>query len=418
MGIGALLVLGGLVYGVVRVMGLEGGELERMSDWVHLEPTTEEGVPQPHLELLRADLRQGEDVTFEVCSQGPLVAGDWEGVVELVVWHPEDQEVVVRAPMDAALLARSRRSARGACLVLARGEDLPIAGTYAIEAVWQGHALPEAIQTTPLRARIIAHRPLRTADRWPVFAVLLGALLLVVGASRWRTDGMPIERPEEPAAAPRGVPLRILVGLCALLGVGVLSAFVPIWGATAAVGRGLTIAAVEVVAALLLVGVLMRPGVGRGDALGLVRPERAVWALAVAPAAGLFLWFVGGIVMRLVPATGEAPIETLVTWPSGTLAVGLVAVLVPVAEELFFRGFVFGAVARRYGGAAAFAITVLVFVLAHVPQDWGAWGALTGILLTGLGLTALRWWTGSTLVPALAHLVHNGVIVAISLAAS
>jgi len=425
MGFGALFVLCGLGFGVMRVVALEGGELERMSDWVHLAPT-EEGVPQPHLELVRADLRQGEDVVFEVCSQGPLEADEWQGVVELIVWHPEDQEVVMRAPMDAELLARSRRSPRGACLVVARGEDLPIAGTYAVEAVWHVPELPAAVRATPLRARIIAHRSLGSSDRWPVFAVLLGALLLVVGVSRWRTEragagsgaGEAAAPASESAPPPQGVPLRVLLGLGALLGVGVVSALVPIWGATAAVGRGLSIATVEVVAAVLLVGVLLRPGVGRSDALGLVRPQRAVWALAVAPAAGLFLWFLGGIVIRIVPSTGEAPIETLVTWPSGILAVGLVAVLVPVAEELFFRGFVFGAVARRYGGAAAFVITVAVFVLAHVPQDWGAWGALTGILITGLGLTALRWWTGSTLVPALAHLVHNGVIVVLSLAAS
>jgi membrane protease YdiL (CAAX protease family) len=142
-----------------------------------------------------------------------------------------------------------------------------------------------------------------------------------------------------------------------------------------------------------------------------------LWTLAVAPIAGIVLWVLGGIALRLVPATGEAPIETLVSWPSGSLALALVAVVVPVAEELFFRGFVFGQLERRFGGAVAFGATIALFALAHLPQDFGAWGALTSVLVAGAGFTAIRWLTGSTLASTLAHLAHNAIIVVLSLSA-
>jgi membrane protease YdiL (CAAX protease family) len=107
-----------------------------------------------------------------------------------------------------------------------------------------------------------------------------------------------------------------------------------------------------------------------------------------------------------VPRTGEAPIETYIAWPSGALSFALVGMAAPLAEELFFRGFVFGAL-RRLGLLAAFLGSFGLFVLAHVQQVWGSWGALVSLILTAATLTALRALSGSTLVPALAHVLFN-----------
>jgi len=41
-----------------------------------------------------------------------------------------------------------------------------------------------------------------------------------------------------------------------------------------------------------------------------------------------------------------------ISWPSERLALALVAVVVPVIEEVFFRGFVYGAIERRSGELA------------------------------------------------------------------
>jgi membrane protease YdiL (CAAX protease family) len=81
-------------------------------------------------------------------------------------------------------------------------------------------------------------------------------------------------------------------------------------------------------------------------------------------------------------------------------------VLLPVAEEVFFRGYLYRA-ALRLGAAAAFVITVVLFVALHAQQSWGNWGGLVAIALTGTALTGLRALSGSVLVPALAHLLYN-----------
>jgi membrane protease YdiL (CAAX protease family) len=163
---------------------------------------------------------------------------------------------------------------------------------------------------------------------------------------------------------------------------------------------------------------------GTLGALALQRPTRALVTLigfAVAPFVGVALRIAATRVLSWVPSTGEAPIEAYVSWPSGLLSFAALSAIAPVGEEIFFRGFVYGAL-RGEGGArretTAFFGAWLLFVGAHLPQTWGSWGGLAAVALAGLGFTTLRAATGSVLVAALAHLVYNGLLAAAALASS
>ena len=211
--------------------------------------------------------------------------------------------------------------------------------------------------------------------------------------------------------------LRVVVGVVALIGAMFGLAFVPLGGAQGAVVRGLLIALAEVLVAFFWIAPVVdavRPP--RSAALGLAPPRRApmVWLLT-APLLGLALVIVGRFVAMAIPSTGVAPIEVFVELPSGRLAVALVAVFVPIAEELFFRGFVFGSLERARGGNVALVATTLLFAVVHLPQQWGAWGAFASVAFTGLVLTSLRRATGSTLLCALVHLTHNALITLLSI---
>jgi len=425
------------------------GELERGSDWSPLSetPAAEAGAPgEPHRELLRVRLDRGEEVVFELCTRDQLHPQRWAGAVDLVVWHPETRDLVLRASLDEELLTRATRGEEGACLVYAHAQELQVGGIFAIEAVWPDRELPEAVRRVPVRARVIAQRQMSPSDRWVVVLVMVGSLLLALGVTRWKggrrrkrkprwdeidaedgdpsEDGLPrddrgggeassLSDPQPTRSGRRGALLdvaRLVAGVALLLGGGLALGLVPIWGSVAGLGRGVLLAAVQIGIAVALVRGIPSGDGGRQGALALVPPPRARWLLWLAPAFGVLLWLAGRLLLSVVPSTSEAPIETLVAWPSGQLAVSLAGVLVPIAEELFFRGFVYGTAERRFGRAAAFLITVVLFTLAHLPQVWGAWGGLAAIMATGIGLTALRLWSGSTTVPALAHVVHNGAI--------
>jgi membrane protease YdiL (CAAX protease family) len=85
----------------------------------------------------------------------------------------------------------------------------------------------------------------------------------------------------------------------------------------------------------------------------------------------------------------------------------LTCLIAPVAEELFFRGFMFSALAGRMGVGLAAVVTGAIFGLIHLP---GA--PLMGVAVLvafGVALCLLYWRTGS-LIPCMAlHALNNAI---------
>jgi membrane protease YdiL (CAAX protease family) len=82
----------------------------------------------------------------------------------------------------------------------------------------------------------------------------------------------------------------------------------------------------------------------------------------------------------------------------------LLGSLAAVSEELFFRRFLYGALAA-YGDRVAIAVTAVAFAIVHVTV-WGVW-ALPLDLAAGLLLSWQRATTGTWAVPAVTHVVAN-----------
>ncbi|MCU0677085.1 MAG: CPBP family intramembrane metalloprotease [Myxococcota bacterium] len=438
-------------------------------------------------ELVRADLREGQAVIFELCADDGF-SDAWTRTAGLEILFAEDGrfDVVRRVPFDSELAERVQREPSSAaeatsaadpadreaasaadpadreatsaadpadreatsaadpadreaasgsggaegvgCVVIGDAESLGVSGEYVI-ALAAG-PLPRELADVRARARVIAWTPLALGDRIGVWAALAGALQLVVALAlpRRRRDDADADdagdtndaEAREPSM--RNAMLRVTLGVTVMVGALFGVSLVPVTGVGGAVVRGLIVALLEVVAAFFLVvpavSALRRDAVRppKIEALGLIPPRRApiVW-LALAPLLGLALVILGRLIVALVPATGLAPIELFVEMPSGRLAVALVAVFVPVAEELFFRGFVFGTLERVRGANVALAFTVILFAVVHLPQQWGAWGAFASVATTGLALTLMRRFTGSTLLCALVHLGHNAWITLLSI---
>lgn len=94
----------------------------------------------------------------------------------------------------------------------------------------------------------------------------------------------------------------------------------------------------------------------------------------------------------------EAPLAASVM---RVLAVGIFG---PIAEELVFRGYLFGQLKERAGIAATIAITSLGWALLHVDYSW--W-VIAIIAVDGLMLGLARWRTGSVYVPIVMHVLYN-----------
>jgi membrane protease YdiL (CAAX protease family) len=85
----------------------------------------------------------------------------------------------------------------------------------------------------------------------------------------------------------------------------------------------------------------------------------------------------------------------------------LVTVVAPLGEELFFRGFFFGALRNWRGPWLAALITGIVFGGIHLGSSPA--GYLVPLMILGAGLCLLYEWTGS-LYPAIAlHALNNSI---------
>ena len=145
---------------------------------------------------------------------------------------------------------------------------------------------------------------------------------------------------------------------------------------------------------------------------------------ALSPAQTLWLTLTG--VLLAAPMTlGVDVLEALLSW-HGTVVQPMVlqaqapgvflltllksALLAPVLEELFFRGYLLHAM-KRFGEPRAAAVSALCFALVHLggtPCAWVMYAAM------GLLLAALTLRTGSLLAPMLVHAVYNLTLMLLS----
>ncbi|MGN0995551.1 MAG: lysostaphin resistance A-like protein [Candidatus Ventricola sp.] len=150
--------------------------------------------------------------------------------------------------------------------------------------------------------------------------------------------------------------------------------------------------------------ILPRAALSRAQALWL----SLLGALAVAPMT------LGADVLRSLAYGGGTAGVTFAVRAPGAFILALLksALLVPVLEELFFRGYLLHAL-ERYGRGRAAWVSALCFALAHmggVPHVWLLYTAM------GLLLSALTLRTGSLLAPVLVHGVYNLTLIVLEYA--
>jgi len=85
-----------------------------------------------------------------------------------------------------------------------------------------------------------------------------------------------------------------------------------------------------------------------------------------------------------------------------------IVVLLPLSEEVFFRGYVFRFVSQRIGLRTGAVVSALMFALVHFN--------LSGFLIyVGIGLV-LAWVyvrSSSLVAPIIGHVIHNSIVLAV-----
>lgn len=411
----ALAALAALAVGAWRLASVEQRELDVESKGLSLRAA--QSLPTATRlsgRLYELQLKRDQRAIFELCAPADLAGPAFRDAFELLILQADAGKLMLRVPLDAAHVAHVQGDARASCLLLGSGV-IEQSGNYHIEAVWPSHAPPEAILDTTLWVHVQASPVLTRIDLITVcvlgIAILLGLMLALRIApahdvsSREARQSIP-PRHEHPAYA--------LVPLVAVALMYLAMRF-PSSGGLQTLLKGCVLLALQTAVPFFFVrqtSLMDKP-----SALGLTGVRRpAVSALLVVISVPLLVAS-ARVSMRVVPSTEVAPIQHFIAMPSGMLSAALLGAILPLGEELLFRGYLLGAW-LRYGKAVAAIASVLVFGLMHLEQSWGNWGGLLAIFLTGSVLCGLRLATGSCLVSAISHVAYNLTLSVSSLAAA
>ena len=102
----------------------------------------------------------------------------------------------------------------------------------------------------------------------------------------------------------------------------------------------------------------------------------------------------------LVPP--ELPTGLLLPGEMAIISVAALAIVTPLAEEVFFRGFVMGGLASRWGQWPAVLVSAAVFATLHIQPS-----VILPVFVTGILLGVLYWYTGSIWPGILVHAGQN-----------
>jgi membrane protease YdiL (CAAX protease family) len=127
--------------------------------------------------------------------------------------------------------------------------------------------------------------------------------------------------------------------------------------------------------------------------------------------AGVVLSFALQGLAHFLPIPKELPMDRFFRTPGEAWALSVFGVtFAPLLEELFFRGFLYPVLVRRFGIAIAVLATAAGFSLIHAPQLGHAWGPVLVIFIVGLAFTIARAVTKSVAAGLIMHMAYNGTL--------
>lgn len=162
---------------------------------------------------------------------------------------------------------------------------------------------------------------------------------------------------------------------------------------------------------------LGRPPSGRDVLLGLGVGVAAV--LVLTAGVGLALGLLLEVLGREIPTVQQGLRDAARDPQTAPLLVASALLVAPVCEELFFRGMVLPALAKRVGVAGGVVLSAVIFGVVHLNQAEDALGAvllLARLVPLGLLFAWLYLRRGTLLVPILVHSVFNAASVVLLLA--
>jgi uncharacterized protein len=234
--------------------------------------------------------------------------------------------------------------------------------------------------------------------------LLVGAAALVLGQTR--QEG--VRRNYGSHVTILGLTLLAAVGSPAL----VLLVVLPTGGSRQSSVLLLLLSAIVLAMALVAIVYfrVVQPRIITWRDMGLSRAQvLSTWRVGLIAAPALFLLIVAVELVLRALGVRQTQMESL-DWLRGVplwqylLVAFAAAVLAPIAEEIYFRGYVFRAYLAQKGPLQAYLFSSVLFALVHLNLQ-----AFVPIFVVGLFLAFLYQRTGSVLPGMIAHAFNNAV---------
>lgn len=150
-------------------------------------------------------------------------------------------------------------------------------------------------------------------------------------------------------------------------------------------------------------------------ALGLQKPKGSNLLLWASPFIGVGTLFLAGLIQKLIPGEEQATqLEALLSTPVGYIVLAVVAVgIAPIAEEIFFRGFIYLPIRQRFGITSGVLVSSILFAAVHILTYGFEVGFIVPLFVMAVVMAILREKSGSTRPCILAHASFNATSLAI-----
>jgi len=261
---------------------------------------------------------------------------------------------------------------------------------------WPLHRFDDDLDTDLLQVHIHTRRPLGPLDSGVVAAFLLVAFLLVGAGQMTKASAQP--------APWNGLQATGVLSTFLLSGVAfsVLVPDEPVFG---------FLAMLAVTLSYVGVAVVIGAKHNRDSPLAALAFHRiSAGKLVASVGIGFGAAVVAVLLLTLAPK-GESEMTRLIEPSAGLLKITALALMAPWAEEFLLRGVVYGALDKRAGPLVAVIGSAAVFSILHLGQHIGSLGPWLVVTVTGLILSGVRWYTGSTVGSTVSHLVYNLLLI-------
>ncbi len=118
----------------------------------------------------------------------------------------------------------------------------------------------------------------------------------------------------------------------------------------------------------------------------------------------------GAVVMSSLFGTGESVISELMKKEGGPSIMLTVALVIPLFEEIYYRGFLYKVLERSANKWVAVGVVTFWFVGAHIPQYLSDPVSIPVIFVVGLAFTTQRAYADSILPYIISHTLYNGIV--------